>query len=297
MAIRLFKDKNCKDESRVVVSDLRDLKGLIADKPSSLRIDDEDETILLFKNDDWHGGALYIRGPATVTDLGSEKEGGRMGFGNSIRSVRVTPFQVDLNVTVVKDGKDNLPGDWKTQPQAKEDIHKMVDAANIFLADKRALLQLAIARITFRNSNNLFAISKLEQIVLPGEWTEKGELDVVFTHRFTKEGTIGRAFFPCGGESVVVAKRVNSVVGADTSLTLDEMAAVMMHEIGHHFGLGHGTANTEKNLMFASLEQDSLSEMWLLSDQIREMHDRLANNISRQGERKDSRPGVANPTP
>jgi hypothetical protein len=297
MSIRLFADKNCKGDSRVVVSDLRDPKGLTADKPSSLVIEDEDKAVLLFKNDDCHGGALYIRGPATVNALGSGDDGGRTGFGNSIRSVRVTPFQVDLNVTVVTDSKGNLPGDWKTQPEAKDDIRKMVDDANAFLDDKRALLQLGIARITLRSSDYLFAISKLEQIVLPGEWTEKGEVDVVFTHRFTKEGTLGRGFFPCWGESVAVAKRLNSVVGADTSLTLDAMAITMMHEIGHHFGLGHGTANTDKNLMFASLEQDSLSKMWLSPDQIREMHDRLANNISRRAERKDPRPDIHNPTP
>ena len=111
-----------------------------------------------------------------------------------------------------------------------------------------------MARITFRTHKNLFAISKLEQILLPGEWTEKGEVDVIFTNRFSKEGTIGRAFFPCWGESVVVAKVVNANSGADFQQSVNEMAITMVHELGHHFGLSHNTANNNaNNLMFPSL--------------------------------------------
>lgn len=298
MTITLFEDKDCKGKSRNVVGDLRDLKGLTGDKPGSIRMTEGDEAVLLYKNDDWHGGALYLRGPVTVGDLGSEKEGGRFGFGNSIRSVRTSPFQLDLNVTVVKDARGDLPGDWKTQPHASTDIREMVSAANIFLAEKRALLQLAIARITFRTSDKLFAISMGEQILLPGEWTENGEVDVVFTDRFSKEGTIGRAFFPCWGESLVVAKKVNSTLGADTLLAQDVMAAVMVHELGHHLGLTHNTSNdSDRNLMFPTMVQDHLAHLRLTPEQIREMHDRLANNLARRGERKDPRGAPYDPKP
>jgi len=179
-----------------------------------------------------------------------------------------------------------LPTGWSSEAQAKADINNMVAQANAFYTDKRALLKLVVARITFRTAKNLYSISKLEQILLPGEWTERGELDVVFTNRFTKEGTIGRAFFPCWGQSVVVAKIVNATSGPDSTLSVDEMAAVMVHETGHHFGLSHGTGNDNpKNLMFPSLSVSSLSDARLTPDQIREMHDRLANNIGRRGER------------
>jgi hypothetical protein len=286
MTITIFKDHDLKGKSQTVSGNIRDLKDQPADKPGSIRLTDGDEAVLLFKNDDWHGGALYIRGPKTVNDLGKDSDGGRFGFGNSIRSIRVSPFQVDLNVTVVRDEDNKLPSGWSSEAQAKADINSMVAQANAFYADKRALLKLTVARITFRTNKNLFAISKLEQILLPGEWTEKGELDVVFTNRFTKEGVIGRAFFPCWGESVVVAKIVNSTSGPDYALSLDEMAAVMVHETGHHFGLSHGTANNNsKNLMFPSLSVSSLSDALLTPDQVREMQDRLANNIARKGER------------
>ncbi len=286
MTITIFEDKNRKGKKQIVTGNIRDLKGKKADKPSSIRLTDDDEAVLLFKNDDWHGGALYIRGPKTVDDLGKASDGGRFGFGNSIRSVRVTPFQIDLNITVVRNEDNKLPGKWKTEKEARTDIRAMVDAANDFYTKKRALLKLDIARITFRTSKRLYAFSMLEQILLPPEWTERGELDVVFSHRFTKEGTIGRAMFPCFGQSVVVAKYVNANKGPDTELTTDQMAAVMVHEIGHHYGLSHNTSNdNSNNLMFPELVRPSLDSMLLNPDQIREMQDRLANNISRRGER------------
>jgi hypothetical protein len=286
MTITIFEKDKFEGKSQRVSGNVRDLNGQAADKPGSIKLTDDDEAVLLFKNDDWHGGALYIRGPKNVADLGKDSDGGRFGFGNSIRSIRLTPFQVDLNVTVVRNEDNKLPSGWSSEAQAKADINSMVAQANAFYADKRALLKLTVARITFRTNKNLFAISKLEQIFLPGEWTEKGELDVVFTNRFTKEGVIGRAFFPCWGESVVVAKIVNSTSGPDYALSLDEMAAVMVHETGHHFGLSHATGNDNpKNLMFPSLSVSSLSDALLTPDQIREMQDRLANNLARKGER------------
>lgn len=286
MTITIFEKDKFEGKSQNISGNVRDLKGAPADKPGSLKMTDDDEAVLLFKNDDWHGGALYIRGPKNVADLGKDSDGGRFGFGNSIRSIRLTPFQVDLNVTIVRNQDAKLPTGWANERAARIDIDEMVRQANEFYADKRALLKLVVARVTLRTNDNLYAISKMEQMTLPGEWTAKGELDVVFTNRFTKEGTIGRAFFPCWGESVVVAKVVNSKTGADETLSVDEMAAVMTHEIGHHFGLSHGTGNDNpKNLMFPSLSVASLAESLLTPDQIREMQDRLANNLARKGER------------
>jgi hypothetical protein len=286
MTITIFKDHDCKGKSQVVRRDIADLKGEPADKPGSIRMTEDDESVLLFKNDDWRGGALYIRGPKTVDDLGKDKEGGRFGFGNSIRSVRITPFSVDLNVTVVKDAKGNLPGNWKSQPEAKAEIEAIVDEVNAFFTRTRAMLQLVIARISYRTDDKRFALSLGEQIMMPGDWTERGEVDVVFVHRFTKEGTIGRAFFPCFGQALVVAKMLNATSGPDSAQETSEMAVTLAHELGHHFGLSHNTANDNSgNLMFPTAVLKKLENALFWPDQIRELHDRLANNISRRGER------------
>jgi hypothetical protein len=62
MTITIFKDKDCKGESQVLTNSIADLKDQPADKPGSIRLTSDTESVLLFKNDDWHGGALYIRG-------------------------------------------------------------------------------------------------------------------------------------------------------------------------------------------------------------------------------------------
>jgi hypothetical protein len=288
MSITIFKDKNCKGKSRAVNGNIADLKGKAVDKPSSIRLTEDREAVLLFKNDDWHGGALYVRGPKTVEDLGDGKDGGRFGFGNSVRSIRhwTRPFELDLNVTVVKDEGGKLPGDWKTVAEARDSIEGMARVANAYFIAQRAILKLNVARVTFRTAPNLFTLSKLEHFVMPGEWTERGEVDVIFVNRFKKEGTLGRGKFPCWGQAIAIARTVNSDVGPDRPLGLHEGPIILVHELGHYLGLSHNTADGKrKNLMFPELTQDLLEDTYLTVDQIREMHDRLANNITRKGDR------------
>jgi len=115
----------------MALGDLADLKGLPTDRPSSIKLTD-DEQVLLFKNDDWHGGVLYLRGPKSVCDLGDKDAGGRNGFGNAICSIRVTPFQLDLNVIVVRNADGRLPGDWKDESAVRTDVASIVKGANAF---------------------------------------------------------------------------------------------------------------------------------------------------------------------
>ena len=145
------------------------LTGDPADKPGSIRLTGDHDEVPLFKNDDWHGGALYIRGPKTVNDLGKADDGGRMGFGNAIRPVRVTPFTVDLKVSVVMDTGERLPGSWKDRAAAEAAVRDVVAQANPFLDGKRALLRYVIGRIRFRLDPKRFDISNWEIWILPSE--------------------------------------------------------------------------------------------------------------------------------
>ena len=285
MTITIFKDKDCKGKSQTVTGNIADLKGQPADKPSSIRLTNDGEAVLLFKNDDWHGGALYIRGPKTVSDLGAAKEGGRFGFGNSVRSLRKTSFSVDLNINIVTGRGGRMPGAWADRAQAEAAIRDVVALGNAFLQDERALLTCDIARVRFRLDEKQFDLSNLESWSFPGEWKEKNEVDVVVVNRFTKEERVGLGKLPCFGKTVIVAAKVNPTSGPDEVLSNDVMAQVLVHELGHYLGLTHNTADDKKtNIMFKSIET-SLSNSHLNSDQIREIHDRLANNLSRRGDR------------
>jgi reprolysin-like metallo-peptidase family M12B len=286
MSVTIFKDKKFKGPSQVVSNNVRDLKGMSADKPGSIKLSASSDEVLLYKNDDWHGGALFIRGKESVSDLGSPKEGGRTMFGNCIRSIRVTPFKVKLNITVVKNG-DKFPGIWPSELWADTAVKDVVRRANNFYVSKQALLQMEIARITYRNNSSHFNLTKPESWKFPGDWKEKGEVDVIFVNVFEKEGVAGLAKFPCFGETVIVSVTANSPGDLDSVFVNEDMARILTHETGHHFGLSHGTADKDKNnLMFNDFTRgEVLTNVELWSDQIREMQDRLANNISRRGER------------
>lgn len=286
MTITIFEDKNCKGKSRVVSGNIADLKGQNGDKPGSIRMTSDNDEVLLFKNDDWRGGVLYLRGKKTIGNLGKKNEGGKFGFGNSIRSVRVTPFQIDLNVTVVKDEGGKLPGAWKTEAEARTAIDDVVAKANAFYADKQALLKVSVARVRFRTSPRHFAISKLESALLPRDWIERGEVDTIFVDRFTKESTIGLAKFPCWGQGVIIAGKANRDSGPDTPRDSEDMAETLVHELGHYLGLTHRTSDDkEANIMFASSNGGGLSNNNLRPDQIEEMQQKLARNITRRGDR------------
>jgi len=286
MTITIFEDKKFKGKSRVVKGNISDLKGQKADKPGSIKMTNDSDEVLLFKNDDWHGGVLYLRGKKTIENLGKKDEGGKFGFGNSIRSVRVTPFQLDLNVTVVKDEGGDLPGAWKNEAEVRAAVDDVVARANAFYVDKQALLKLTVARVRFRTSAKHFAISKLESALLPRDWIERGEVDTIFVDRFTKESTIGRAKFPCWGQGVILAAKANQDRGPDTLRTNEDMAETLVHELGHYLGLTHRTSNDKKaNIMFSSSNGGGLSDNNLRPDQIEEMQQKLARNITRRGDR------------
>jgi len=249
-------------------------------------MDASGDEILLFKNDDWRGGVLYLRGEQTINNLGSRAQGGRNTFGNSVRSVRVTPFSVDLNITVVETTAGELPGRWNTRAEARRDIRAMLTQMNTFLTDQQALLRVLEARITFRTDNRRFTLRRNQSI--PGAWREQREIDAIIVDRFEQEGLLGVGAFPHGGQTVRIAGKLNPTSGRDVDLPVDGMALVLMHELGHFLGLAHGTSNNDQdNLMFPTVDvmNESLSDHRLTTPQIREMHQRLARNITRRRNR------------
>jgi hypothetical protein len=288
MAITIFKDKNCQGASDLVGSDIRDLKDRPADKPGSIRLSEPIDSVLLFKNDDWHEGALFIRGQKTVTDLGSAKEGGRLGFGNSIRSVRITPFTLRLNISVVTNGTV-YPGIWPTDWWAEGVINDVVKRANDFYLAQHAVLNLEVSDITFRDDFEHFNVTIGEVMKFPGDWKRDSEVDVIFVNRFEKDGIAGCAHKPLFGETVILSVMNNSEGAPDAPRLNQEMAVNLVHELGHYLGLGHGTANENpSNIMIQSHPPTAqLADFELWDDQIRQMHDRLANHHTRRGDRVD----------
>ena len=118
MTVTLFENTDFKGGSQSFAKNKASLKDTkVGNNPSSIKITG-DEPVLLFKKEDWKGGVLYVKGPKNVNDLGSKKAGGKSGFKNGITSLRRTPFDLDLNVTIVKNSKGEFPGSWNSSSTA-----------------------------------------------------------------------------------------------------------------------------------------------------------------------------------
>jgi hypothetical protein len=85
---------------------------------------------------------------------------------------------------------------------------------------------------------------------------------------------------------VIVAAKVNANTGPDFAQGNDDMAETLVHELGHYLGLSHNTADDKSvNIMFESSNGTGLGAKTLKPSQIEEMHQKLARNISRRGDR------------
>jgi hypothetical protein len=286
MAITLFQDKNFRDRSMVVTQSVADLKDVsIGANPSSVRLTEPAESILLYTKKDWDGEVHYIRAPAEVADLGSKDAGGEVGFGNNARAVRITPFRLRLNVNVIRNEAGELPGQWATGTEQAR-IQAVVAEINSFLAVQRALLTLEIARVTLRTSNAKYNLSLTDQFRFPADWRNAHEIDVMVVNQFEKDGVLGVAKLPHFGRTVMAAATYVDGNGAQQSMSADDIAEVMAHELGHYLGLQHNTAGgNSANIMFDTTALAGLSGISLSADQIEEMQQKLARAVARGGDR------------
>lgn len=287
MAITLFQDKNFRDRSMAVTQSVADLKDVsIGKNPSSIRLTAAAESILLYTQKDWDGDVHYLRGPAGVADLGSKDAGGEFGFGNSVRSVRITPFRLRLNVNVIRNEAGELPGQWATGTEQSR-MQAIVTRINSFLTAQRALLTLEIARVTLRTSNAKYNLSLTDQFRFPAEWRNTHEVDVMVVNQFERDGLVGVGKLPHFGHTVMAAATFIDGNGEQQLLPDATIAYTLIHELGHYLGLQHNTANgSSANLMFPEVI-NGLSGVSLSTAQIEEMQQKLARAVARGGDRHE----------
>lgn len=281
MTIRLFQKKNCKGDSMRVTRNQRSLKDTaVGNHPSSLTMDAGD-ACLLFKREDWKGGVLYLRGRHEIENLGSPKQGGKTLFGNSITSIRITPFKMKLNVTIVLDDNGNANGVMAGSASDRERmVEDLIARANAFYEEEKALLELQLDKVTGRRDGKRFDLSNWESGRLPSAWKEKGKLDMIFVNSFDS-GNVGLAKFPHWGKVAICATR-NSGSNRD----FDAVARTFVHEIGHYLGLSHGSGDGRgSNIMTQSSTGNHIDRSNLKVEQIEEMHAKLSKNLTRKADR------------
>lgn len=276
MSITLYADSNFRGESLVIANDRATLRGTaVGNNPTSIRMTGDGDAVLLCKKRNWNGEVCYLRGKHAIADLGDPDDGGARGLGNAITSVRVKPFAVAVNVTIVTGEDGALPGAWASRADATRDIDAIIAMANAFYADEDALLKVELGDLTFRADEKRFRMAEKEWGSIPAAWKRARSIDVVFPD--TIEGAVGLGNFPWHGKFCLVSARRNTVA---------EMARTFVHELGHYWGLTHESGGGQAaNIMTQSDTGDPLTASRFRDGQIQEIQQKLARNLTRQGDR------------
>jgi hypothetical protein len=284
MSITLYEKKKFKGNSLVVNRNYRDLRDTtIGRNPSSLTMSDNADAILLFKKDDWKGGVMYYRSKRNMTSLGKKSQGGEFLSGNTVASVRVTPFTLKLNVNVVTtkvvptdlSSADRYPGGKTSEASIESTFGKALIIANDFFAKENAMIKMTVAQYKYRMNNGKFDLTMAETGSFPPDWKNKGEVDVIVCN--TLKGAYGRAKFPWWGKVIIVQMEGRSI---------NQIARTLAHELGHYLGLTHGTGDgAAANIMTVSDLGLNINSTTMTPDQIEEMQQKLARNLTRKGDR------------
>jgi hypothetical protein len=267
MTITLFADRNFRGDSLIVRNDRDTLRGTaVGNNPRSIQMTEDDDVILLCNKSNWNGEVCYFRGQHSIEDL--EQPG-------SVTSVRVTPFTVKVNITVVTGEDGTLPGSWSSRSQATEDIGTIITMTNAFFDDEHALLTVELSDLTFRPDEKRFRMSEKEWGSIPASWKRAHEIDIVFPD--TIEDAVGLGNPPWHGKFCLISARRASV---------DAMARTFAHELGHFWGLSHESGGgNAANIMTQSNSGLPLVNSRLRDGQIQEIQQTLARNLARQGDR------------
>ena len=276
MSITLFANTNFHGDSLVIKSDHDTLRGTnLGNNPSSIKMTEDDDAILLCRKSNWNGEVFYLRGKHEISDLGDSAKGGKQGFGSSITSARVSPFTIKVNITIVTGEDGTLPGTWSSRTDATQDIDSIIRKANDFYKDEKALLAVELSDLTFRADEKRFRMSEKEWDSIPGSWKNAHAVDIVFPD--TLEEAVGLGNFPWHGKFCLVSARRNNV---------DEMARTFVHELGHFWGLTHESGGEQAaNIMTQSSTGKPLVDSRFRDGQIEDIQQVLARNLARQGDR------------
>jgi len=272
MAVTLFQRRNLVGDSALISSDQDDLRDIpLGRNPLSMNMTNTNDAVLLYERRDWRGGVMYRRGMQTINDLGAA----------SIASARVTPFHINLNVTVVTQSDGSVPGTAANFNAVSTTVNNVVGLANTFYANQHALLIANVAHITQRVHDNKFNLSMAEAASFPAAWKNAREIDCILVNSFDA-GLLGLGKLPWWGKVVVVAMRNTGASG--TQRTTEQIAKTLAHEIGHFLGSPHADGAT--NIM----RQGSFDIATRTASvaQIEEWQRALSRNLTRRRNRREA---------
>ncbi|HET8675803.1 MAG TPA: hypothetical protein VFO63_08465 [Blastocatellia bacterium] len=279
MAIILYSKKKFHGNAISVNNDVADLKDSgLKGAPSSLSITAAGDRVLLFKRKDFDGACLFRQGKAQIEDLGDNDAGGKFGFGNTIASVRLNAFSVDINATFIKNAGGELPGGLaKTKDAEHLAEQAVIEASRLW---EPFLMRLKLASVEFQTDDMHFDVELDRLVRFPLSFYKKNHVNVFFINSFRKALGITRP--ACLGEAIALTLTKDGAIAGKEIL-----GCTLAHEFGHHVGIHHpGAKNNPTNIMNCPLVYPLSSIRDLSDEQVSDAHTCLARNPARRGQQQ-----------
>jgi hypothetical protein len=276
MAITLYKKPNFNGDRFVVTANRSSLKtSAVKNGTSSLTLSSDADKALFFKREDYNGGVMFRQGRWNISKMSSKAQGGKIGFGDTLSSVRLTPFNVKVFVTVIQTDAGGFPGTLTSQADATTYLNSVFAEANTLWA--QGLIRLQRRGTIFRRSTK-FHDMKGEAFLLAIRtgWKEAGHINVFLVN--TLKGALGMQI-PCSGKTIVLVH--NSVAEAGNTLA---------HEVGHFLGLSHDSAQRDNTNV---MQGPGKGRDWWVGrrdfsgQQIEDAHEKLSKHITKKVVREE----------
>ena len=289
MAIILFAKTDFRGDSFVVNQNFSDLKDTgVGFRTSSIRLETAADAALFFRRTGWHGEALFRRGPKDISHAGRSGQGGKVGFANDIRSVRITPFGLHLRFHVVTSESGQFPGGLVDSQAVDRYLSDALAEANALWAP--FLLQYNLLETRRLASDKLFNIAGRREFLAVIVSRNIGAVIGCWNAYFVNDA--GR---PAGiSEPRVVSNRMVFEYVADTAgnSRADVSGFTLGHETGHFLGQVPHTIDSS-NLMHRKAVLDStgvnITNRSLEDKQVEGFHEVLGRNSDDQrGVRKEN---------
>ena len=238
MAIKLFPQRNLQGKYTIIKNDKQRFTGpyLALGASKSMELTSDNDRIILFKNNNWDGEAMFRSGKQVINDLGNESGKGKAGFDKGFRSLRITNFKIRMKYHIIMKSDGTLPGNEPSKQSIEMKIGKLhIMASNIW---KQGLISWVNDGCIYEEDNDLFEARCGDLIANPNYYIAQSHCYPFIVDKLNKLG--------CAGPRWKVSGFL-SQLRKDNNLNLN--ARTWAHELGHQLGLGHGSNSIKNRLM------------------------------------------------
>lgn len=263
MPLTLFRKRRFAGERHSVTRSHPNLRVTpVGYRARSLTMTSPHDRALLFSKRLYAGRVAFAHGMQDVPNSAKM-------FFRPIRAVRIDPFTLHLNVTVVRD-EGRFPGSWTSSEEALAAIDAAINWTNRIWSG--GLLWLERRHTAVHHAPRIFDL-RWPVSRIPKTWKRPGMIDLVVVNRIGRRDTAVRSWPPLGGDTIVVGRTTASGEVEDEVLGYH-----LAREIGRRLGIDRGGSPQDpRNLMYrgAPLSVDP-SKIHLLPEQIERVHRTLA---------------------